>query len=321
MIKESILSGTYEFSSFVLREDPPKGVENFQIVPSPFPSLPNSYQRFFSNSEDELVLMAMSNVLCLSVRMPIPRYMGDALCLKEEYYFSTGSIDFLIGWGEIFNLIRIDFSQSAISLDSNVVLDSLHSVIFDRKLIDLFTAFCLSSTVVDNEKNPILGWFEGILPAGYISYILLNLVLDSWEKKLKVDYPTIKYYRFTHYAFIGLPYISSMSESTVELRESFSEMSLNGNPTSTIGRSPGYSNKLCFVWFSHVTTSVPIRSIRNGSVKHSTREPGLDSFVWTGNWADNPDVSRLDVSTPASPRASESEYGKTGTGSSATSTA
>ncbi|OMP10992.1 hypothetical protein COLO4_04097 [Corchorus olitorius] len=229
MIKESICSGTYEFSSFVLREDPPKGVENLEIVPSPFPSLPSSYQRLFSNSEDELVLMAMSNVLCLSVRMPIPRYMGDALCLKEEYYNSTGSIDFLIGWGEIFNLIRIDFIQSAISLDSNVVLDSLQSVIFDRQLIDLYTAFCLSSTVVDNEKNPIEGWFEGILPAGYISYILLNLVLDSWEKKLKVDYPTIKYYRFTHYAFIGLPYISSMSESTLELHESFSEMSLNGS--------------------------------------------------------------------------------------------
>ncbi|KAL3526235.1 hypothetical protein ACH5RR_014607 [Cinchona calisaya] len=41
------------------------------------------------------------------------------------------------------------------------------------------------------------------------------------------------------------------------------------------GKSSGYSNKSCFLWFSHVTTSVPIRSIRNGSVKHSIREPGL----------------------------------------------
>ncbi|KAG5103888.1 hypothetical protein JHK82_040858 [Glycine max] len=60
------------------------------------------------------------------------------------------------------------------------------------------------------------------------------------------------------------------------------------DPTSTIGRSPGYSNKLCFLWFSHVTTSVPIRSIRNGSVKHSIREPGLYSSVWYsfsfGSW-------------------------------------
>lgn len=60
------------------------------------------------------------------------------------------------------------------------------------------------------------------------------------------------------------------------------------DPTSTIGRSPGYSNKLCFMWFSHVTTSVPIRSIRNGSVKHSIREPGLYSSVWYsfsfGSW-------------------------------------
>jgi len=30
------------------------------------------------------------------------------------------------------------------------------------------------------------------------------------------------------------------------------------NPTSTIGRSPGYSNKSCFLCFSHVITSVPI---------------------------------------------------------------
>lgn len=60
------------------------------------------------------------------------------------------------------------------------------------------------------------------------------------------------------------------------------------DPTSTIGGSPGYSNKSCFPWFSHVTTSVPIRSIRNGSVKHSIREPGLDSSVWYsfsfGSW-------------------------------------
>jgi hypothetical protein len=41
------------------------------------------------------------------------------------------------------------------------------------------------------------------------------------------------------------------------------------DPTSTIGRSPGYSNKLCFPWFSHVTTSVPIRLIRNGLVYFS----------------------------------------------------
>jgi hypothetical protein len=35
--------------------------------------------------------------------------------------------------------------------------------------------------------------------------------------------------------------------------------------------------------------SVPIRSIRNGSVKHSIREPGLDSSVWYsfsfGSWS------------------------------------
>lgn len=35
------------------------------------------------------------------------------------------------------------------------------------------------------------------------------------------------------------------------------------NPTSTIGRSLGYSNKLCFLWFSHVKTSVPIWLIQH----------------------------------------------------------
>ncbi|KAF0897543.1 hypothetical protein E2562_038908, partial [Oryza meyeriana var. granulata] len=48
--------------------------------------------------------------------------------------------------------------------------------------------------------------------------------------------------------------------------------------------SPGYSNKSCFLCFSHVTTSVPIQLIRNGSVKHSIREPSLDSSVWYSFW-------------------------------------
>ncbi|KAJ3668776.1 hypothetical protein LUZ61_022826 [Rhynchospora tenuis] len=43
-----------------------------------------------------------------------------------------------------------------------------------------------------------------------------------------------------------------------------------------------------FFAFPHVTTYVPIRSIRNGSGKHSIREPGFDSFVWYsflfGSW-------------------------------------
>ena len=60
------------------------------------------------------------------------------------------------------------------------------------------------------------------------------------------------------------------------------------DPTSTIGRSLGYSNKLCFLWFSYVTTSVLIQSIWNGLVKHFIREPGLDSSVWYsflfGSW-------------------------------------
>ena len=228
MIKESIRSGTYQFSSFVVRDEPPKGVESLVTFPCPFPSLPSSYQLVVANSEDELVLMAMSNFSRLSVLMPIPRYIGDALCLCEQYYCSTGSLSSLVGWGDIFNLIRIDFRKSLISLDSNVVLDFLRSVIFDSQLIDLYTDFLFSSTVVDNEKNPIEG-FEGILPAGYISYVLLNLVLCFWERKFKLENPTIKYFRFMHYAFIGLPYISNVSDSTLELREHFSEMRLNGS--------------------------------------------------------------------------------------------
>ncbi|KAI3899244.1 hypothetical protein MKW92_007386 [Papaver armeniacum] len=114
-------------------------------------------------------------------------------------------------------------------------------------------------------------------------------------------------------SLIGFPFLTGFYSKDVILELAYTKYTISGNFAFWLGSVSilftsyysfrllfltflvptyssisGYSNKSCFLWFSYVETSVPIRSIRNRSPKHSIREPGLDSSVWYsfsfGSW-------------------------------------
>jgi len=122
----------------------------------------------------------------------------------------------------------------------------------------------------------------------FLLYIVVTPLMLGFEKDFLCHFHLGLIWISLLFSFLSAPFFSKWERRWYTWIVLFKCLLLAKNPTSTIGRSLGYSNKLCFLWFSHVTTSVPIRSIRNGLVKHSIREPGLDSSVWYsflfGSW-------------------------------------
>lgn len=114
----------------------------------------------------------------------------------------------------------------------------------------------------------------------FLSYIVVTPLMLGFEKDFLCHFNLGLIWISLLFSFLSAPFFSKWERWWYTRIILYKYFLLAKDPTSTIGRSLGFSNKLCFKWFSHVTTSVPIRSIRNKLVKHFLWEPGLDSYVW-----------------------------------------
>lgn len=169
------------------------------------PSSPNSgfYFSFYVRPErnENLVLIALAHMLGA-------HFFSVSLFVEQSYCFSRTRRYFytqLVSRGKVERLFYLNLYSSLSTISHSHLLRKMELTVNDKSILELVSSFLALRIFDENGGDWSSSVGVGIPPAGLITDVLVNFLLDDFDREFIRSFPGGSYARFLYKSFLSFP--------------------------------------------------------------------------------------------------------------------